>query len=118
LNFPDPWWKKRHYKRLVVGTQVLAAIARLLRPGGELFIQTDVEERFDGYDALVRANPAFETFGDHPGSARLEHNPYAATSHRERRAVQDSIPIHRLRFARVASPLGVDPTGENFPKQW
>jgi tRNA (guanine-N7-)-methyltransferase len=100
LNFPDPWWKKRHYKRLVIGSQLLEAIARILRPGGELFIQTDVDERIDGYDALVSAHPAFEPSGDCPGSARIENNPYRATSHRERRAVSDSIPVHRLRFAR------------------
>jgi len=101
LNFPDPWWKKRHYKRLVVGSQVLTAIARLLRPGGELFIQTDVEERAKSYDAMVRAHPAFEPFGDRPGDARVDGNPYVATSHRERRAKRDEIPIHRVRFARV-----------------
>jgi tRNA (guanine-N7-)-methyltransferase len=102
FNFPDPWWKKRHYKRLVIGPQILTSIARLLAPGGELFVQTDVEERAEGYDALIRANPAFEPFGDSAGSARLADNPYGATSHRERRALADSIPIHRLRFARLA----------------
>jgi tRNA (guanine-N7-)-methyltransferase len=100
LNFPDPWWKKRHFKRLVVCSHFLTAIARLLGPGGELFIQTDVEERASGYDALVRAHPAFELLGDSPGSANVETNPYLATSHRERRAVSDAIPIQRLRFAR------------------
>jgi tRNA (guanine-N7-)-methyltransferase len=103
FNFPDPWWKKRHHKRLVIGPQLLAEIARLLRPGGELFIQTDVADRALGYDALVSANPAFEPFGDSQGSAQLQGNPYCATSHRERRAALDSIPVHRLRFARASN---------------
>ncbi|HEY2509592.1 MAG TPA: tRNA (guanine-N7)-methyltransferase, partial [Polyangiaceae bacterium] len=43
LHFPDPWWKKRHQKRLVMGDVFLTEVARLVEPGGELFIQTDVE---------------------------------------------------------------------------
>ena len=45
LLFPDPWWKKKHQKRLVMGDVFLEQIARLLEPNGELFVQTDVEER-------------------------------------------------------------------------
>ena len=45
VHFPDPWWKKRHHKRLVVGTPLLDEVARVLVPAGEVFVQTDVEER-------------------------------------------------------------------------
>jgi tRNA (guanine-N7-)-methyltransferase len=100
FHFPDPWWKKRHQKRLVLGTDVLDQVARLLGPRGELFIQTDVEERAELYDLQVSAHPAFVAFGDSPSSARLAENPYGARSHRERRALEDRIPIYRLRWAR------------------
>jgi tRNA (guanine-N7-)-methyltransferase len=102
LNFPDPWWKKRHQKRLVLKPSLLDEIARLLRPGGELFLQTDVDERARQYDAQVAGHGAFEPSGDEPGSAWLADNPYLATSHRERRAMKDVIPVYRLRFARRA----------------
>jgi tRNA (guanine-N7-)-methyltransferase len=100
LHFPDPWWKKRHQKRLVMEPQILDAIARLLCPGGELFIQTDVSERADQYEALVHGDSRFVAAGDSPGSARLKDNPYEAQSPRERRAVLDGLPINRLRFRR------------------
>jgi tRNA (guanine-N7-)-methyltransferase len=102
LHFPDPWWKKRHQKRLVIGGLLLDEIARLLAAGGELFVQTDVAERADGYDALVAAHGAFEPRGDLPGSASVAQNPYGARSHRERRAEADQIPVHRLRFVRLS----------------
>jgi tRNA (guanine-N7-)-methyltransferase len=106
FHFPDPWWKKRHHKRLVVGAAVLDEVARLLAPGGELFVQTDVEERADSYETQIAAHPGFEPFGDPIAgaagvSARLVENPYGARSHRERRAIDDAIPIYRLRFRRV-----------------
>lgn len=100
FHFPDPWWKKRHRKRLVVGTDVLDHVARLLRPGGELFIQTDVEERAELYETHVGAHAAFVPRGDSDTGPRMAENPYDAWSHRERRALEDDIPIYRLRFVR------------------
>jgi tRNA (guanine-N7-)-methyltransferase len=100
LHFPDPWWKKRHEKRLVLDLGVLDQIARLLGAGAELFVQTDVAERADQYEALVLADPRFVAKGDREGSARLVENPYEARSPRERRAIADGLPVYRMRFGR------------------
>jgi len=100
FHFPDPWWKKRHQKRLVLASDVLDEAARLLAPGGDLFIQTDVEERAELYETQILAHPAFVANGDVRASARMAENPYDARSHRERRAIEDRIPVHRLRFAK------------------
>jgi tRNA (guanine-N7-)-methyltransferase len=100
LHFPDPWWKKRHMKRLVMGDKLASELARLLEPGGELFVQTDVEERAAQYEALLGASGSFQPAGDASGSARLAENPYRARSPREKRAMADGIPIYRIRFAR------------------
>jgi tRNA (guanine-N7-)-methyltransferase len=100
LHFPDPWWKKRHAKRLVMGAPLLDAMARLLVDGGELFVQTDVEERAELYDAQIAAHPELEAAGDDAGSARLGENPYGARSPREHRAIADGLPVHRLRYRR------------------
>jgi tRNA (guanine-N7-)-methyltransferase len=100
VHFPDPWWKKRHAKRLLVQAGFLDDIARLLEPEGELFVQTDVEERAAGYEDLASLDPRFVPHGDAPGSPRLAENPYAARSSRERRAIADGLPVHRLRWRR------------------
>lgn len=42
--FPDPWPKKRHRKRRLVSSETVAALARILRAGGELRIATDIGE--------------------------------------------------------------------------
>ncbi len=99
--FPDPWWKKRHAKRLLVREGFLEDIARLLEPGGELFVQTDVEERAEGYEQLVSLDARFVPAGDKPGGPHMAENPYAARSSRERRAIADGLPIHRLRWTRA-----------------
>jgi tRNA (guanine-N7-)-methyltransferase len=100
VHFPDPWWKKRHEKRLVVRDRFLDEVARLLEPEGELFVQTDVEERARAYEALVADDVRFAPGGEAAGSARISENPYVARSPRERRAIADGLPVHRLRWSR------------------
>jgi len=101
LHFPDPWWKKRHEKRLVMGDVVLAEIVRLLEPGGALFVQTDVEDRAALYRAQVATRPELVPSGDVAGDPTLAENPYGARSPREHRAIADGLPIHRMRWKRA-----------------
>jgi len=102
LHFPDPWWKKRHQKRLVMGDVFLAEVARLLAPEGELYIQTDVEERAELYETAVAHAPAFVPAGDVAGSPRVAENPYGARSPREHRAIADGLPVWRMLWRRRA----------------
>jgi tRNA (guanine-N7-)-methyltransferase len=41
---PDPWPKKKHHKRRIINKENLDEIARVLKPGGELILSTDVVE--------------------------------------------------------------------------
>ncbi len=102
LHFPDPWWKKRHTKRLVMGDTFLEQIARLLEPNGELFVQTDVEERALQYETQIGNSPLFTANGDVAGSARIAENPFNARSPREHRAIADGLPVHRLLYVKAS----------------
>ena len=44
LIYPDPWPKRRHWKRRFVQDQSVAAIARILRPGGEFRFASDIPD--------------------------------------------------------------------------
>jgi tRNA (guanine-N7-)-methyltransferase len=41
LLYPDPWPKRRHWKRRFVSDQSVAALARILAPGSEFHFATD-----------------------------------------------------------------------------
>jgi tRNA (guanine-N7-)-methyltransferase len=99
IHFPDPWWKKRHEKRLVVSASLLPDVVRALAPGGELFVQTDVEDRAAEYEAAIDATPGLVAAAA-PGSPRLAENPFLARSPREHRAIKDGLPIHRLLYRK------------------
>jgi tRNA (guanine-N7-)-methyltransferase len=53
VYFPDPWWKKRHLKRRVFSGDFAAQCARVLVPGGQLHVATDVEEYFQVITELI-----------------------------------------------------------------
>jgi tRNA (guanine-N7-)-methyltransferase len=101
IHFPDPWWKKRHAKRLVVGDDFVQELLRLVTKDGLILVQTDVEHRAREYldrlgsvSGLVNVQTEGEPFSD--------ESPFApARSNREYRAIEDGLPIYRLIFRRV-----------------
>jgi tRNA (guanine-N7-)-methyltransferase len=97
VHFPDPWWKKRHLKRVIASSDLAEQSARLLVSGGEFFAQTDVEERAELYRSLFLGHPDFETWQPEPWALDPE---FGARSPRERRALADRLPIYRVRFRR------------------
>jgi tRNA (guanine-N7-)-methyltransferase len=99
IHFPDPWWKKRHEKRLVVSGGLLPELVRVLVPGGELFVQTDVEDRALDYETALSATPGLEPARGTAGP-RVAENPFLARSPREHRAIKDGLPIHRLLYRK------------------
>jgi tRNA (guanine-N7-)-methyltransferase len=44
LIHPDPWPKRRHWKRRFVQDEMVAQLARVLRPGGEFRFVTDIAD--------------------------------------------------------------------------
>ncbi len=93
VHFPDPWWKKRHAKRRLVEAGFVAEVARLLEPGGELFVQTDVQERALEYRDVLRGEPRLELLG---AEGFWPENPFGARSNREVRVAADGMPVWRL----------------------
>ena len=53
LLFPDPWPKRRHWRRRVVTNDFLSAIHRALVPQGTLRIATDQMDYFQEIERLV-----------------------------------------------------------------
>ena len=74
LFFPDPWRKKRHFKRRIVQTDFVALIASKLAPGGYFHCATDWEDYAHWMLEILSAEPALQNTAD--GFApRPEHRP-------------------------------------------
>jgi tRNA (guanine-N7-)-methyltransferase len=99
VNFPDPWFKRRHHDRRMVDRVLADQIAHILRPAGELFVQTDV------WDIALDAMSSFESdprFVNLAGewSFWKNGNPYGVRSWREQNAEETGLPIWRIMYAR------------------
>lgn len=94
VNFPDPWWKKRHQKRLVVTNETVDHFVRLLKPKGQLLVQTDVQPRAEAYCALLAAREDLRPVDG--GELRsIDGHPFEASSHREKKCLEANLPVYR-----------------------
>ena len=59
LLYPDPWPKRRQQKRRFVSDSNVAALARVLRPGGELRFATDIDDYAGWTLRRLLASPLF-----------------------------------------------------------
>jgi tRNA (guanine-N7-)-methyltransferase len=60
INFPDPWPKKRHFKRRLIQPPFAALLARRLVPGGELHVATDHAGYAEWIDGVLSKTPGLE----------------------------------------------------------
>ena len=98
IQFPDPWFKRRHQKRRVVQPQLVADLALCLEPGGFLLIQSDVlAVAVDMCDRIL-AHPEFILKGS-PDQWLLE-NPLPVPTERERSTLKQGKAVYRAWFWR------------------
>lgn len=88
---PDPWPKKRHWKRRMISPWFLGQAARLLRPGAELRVASDIPDYVRWTLMHVMARPEFEWTAHGPSDWRgypddWPQTRYAAKAEREGRA--------------------------------
>lgn len=57
--FPDPWTKRKHIKRRAYNEGLLSELRRVLKPGGKLFLATDIEEVHAYHLKLIEKHEAY-----------------------------------------------------------
>ncbi|MEE9608026.1 MAG: tRNA (guanosine(46)-N7)-methyltransferase TrmB [Myxococcota bacterium] len=60
INFPDPWPKKRHHRRRLIGPDFARELARRLVLGGVVHVATDHAEYAEVIDAALAGEPLLE----------------------------------------------------------
>lgn len=59
ILFPDPWPKRRHWRRRIICPEVLDRVAAVMRPGAELRVGTDHASYLVWMLRVLRAHPGF-----------------------------------------------------------
>lgn len=100
ILFPDPWPKRKHRKRRLVNPATLQMLARVLRPGAELRIGTDIGDYARTMLEAFRTEPAFIWQAQSPQDWRLRPDDWPPTRY-EQKAEREGRRRYYLRFRRV-----------------
>ncbi|HYI00163.1 tRNA (guanine-N7)-methyltransferase [Hyalangium sp.] len=97
LQFPDPWWKRAHFKRAIIQPEFARLLLNRLHPGGRFDLRTDVEDRGHGMLAILEEAGFVNPLG--PGAFH-PYDPEEVPSTRERRYLQSGEPVYRGRLVK------------------
>jgi len=104
IQFPDPWFKKKHHKRRVLQPALLLSLAAALAEGCELFVQSDVEAVIMPMVALIEASGCFSRPAGDSRPWRAA-NPLPVPTERERLVLDQGLPVLRVLYRRNGAPL-------------
>lgn len=93
IQFPDPWFKRKHSKRRMVNKELVDAVAAKLGDSGRIFVQTDIE---------FLADEMFELFRENEGlrEVEIDKNPFPVKTERETAVEDKELPVYRAMFCR------------------
>ncbi len=98
LLYPDPWPKARHHRRRFVTPEHLEPLARVLRPGAEFRVATDIPDYVR--QALVEVpRHGFEWLAEAPRDWRQPWEDWLSTRY-EQKALREGRVPHYLTFRR------------------
>ncbi|EBA12435.1 tRNA (guanosine(46)-N7)-methyltransferase TrmB [Roseobacter sp. CCS2] len=98
LNYPDPWPKKRHHRRRFVTPEHLGPLHRVMKPGAELRVATDIKDYVRQTLEQVPAH-GFEWLAERPADWRDPWTDWLSTRY-EQKALREGRTPHYLTFRR------------------
>lgn len=93
VQFPDPWFKKKHAKRRMVNDELVEAVVKRLASAGCIFVQTDIAFLAEEMFAIFRANNELL-------EREIEQNPFLIRTEREIAVENKQQPIYRAMFEK------------------
>ncbi|MGC1245995.1 MAG: tRNA (guanosine(46)-N7)-methyltransferase TrmB [Spirulinaceae cyanobacterium] len=91
IQFPDPWFKRKHIKRRVIQPELVDILAQFLMPGGKVFLQSDVEAMTKEMRQCFDKHPDFKQQHE---EVYLAENPFPPTA-REAYTLKLGKPVYR-----------------------
>jgi tRNA (guanine-N7-)-methyltransferase len=100
LIHPDPWPKRRHWKRRFVQDATVAAMARIIKPQGEFRFVSDIDDYCAWTLAHLLRSPDFFWTAERASDWHLPWSGYTMTRY-GRKAEREGRKAAYLRFRRV-----------------
>jgi tRNA (guanine-N7-)-methyltransferase len=94
IQFPDPWFKKKHAKRRMVNAELVETVVSHLSKFGKIFVQTDIEFLADEMFSLFRVDERLREI-------KITENPFRVKTEREAAVEEKNLPIYRTMFEKA-----------------
>jgi len=101
FNFPDPWFKKRHYKRRVIQPEFINILSSSLQKGSLICIKTDVKDLFDYMDLTISSNLNFKTIDKKDFNYFESFNPNKVKTNREKYVIVNQLDIFERIYIKI-----------------
>ncbi len=101
FNFPDPWFKNRHYKRRVVQPEFINILSNSLQKGSLIFIKTDVKDLFDYMDCTISSNFNFKKIDKKEFNCSKSYNPNGVKTNREKYVIINKLDIFERIYVKI-----------------
>ena len=100
LLYPDPWPKRRHWKRRFVQDETLAAMARVLRPGGEFRFASDIADYVAWTLMRLTRSPDFAWTAERADDWREPWSGWSGTRYEAKAKREGRVPAYLI-FSRT-----------------
>ena len=101
FNFPDPWFKKRHYKRRVVQPNFINILSNSLKKESLIFIKTDVKDLFDYMDNTISGNNNLKKIDKKELNYSESFNPNLVKTNREKYVINNQFDIFERIYIKI-----------------
>ena len=101
FNFPDPWFKKRHYKRRVIQPEFINILSCSLKKGSLIFIKTDVKDLFEYMDCTISNNSYFKKIDKKDFNYSESFNPNKVKTNREKYVIVNKLDIFERIYQKI-----------------
>lgn len=93
IQFPDPWFKRKHSKRRMVNRELVETVVEHLAENGRILVQTDIEFLAEEMFTLFRENENLR-------EVEINQNPFPVRTEREKAVEDKELPVYRKIFER------------------
>jgi tRNA (guanine-N7-)-methyltransferase len=94
IQFPDPWYKKKHAKRRMVNEKIVETVVGNLNDSGRIFVQTDVDFLAEEMFAVFRKSGNLREI-------EIAENPFPVKTERENAVEEKGLPVYRRIFEKT-----------------
>ena len=101
INFPDPWFKKKHHKRRIIQTEFLNRLSLIMSNKSLLFLKSDVEELYQYMNSVISNSLIFEKVKNKNLNYLETFNPSKIKTEREKYATSKQLTIYETIYKKI-----------------